>query len=158
MNAIYKGLGQSTLRSYPVASATVIAKGDLVALVSSLLVPAGSFTWTTDLATTQANFGSVFVGVAYTESANGETDNVQVDVSGESAWEYDCASATFLPGALVAPAKQSGNLLESQKLVAAVAAASIGRVHTGVTSATRVRATFASARHTASSNTDALVS
>jgi len=151
--------GQQTLRSYPVASATVINIGDMVWTNSGEVKAAGDFTWTTDLATTRANFAALFVGIARTPSAAGETTNVQVDVSPEAVYEIDQASAAIDIGTPIGPAKQSGNLLESQKVVATGDATTcIGYAAYDYQSATtRVRVTFASARHSASSNVNANV-
>lgn len=111
--------------SVPVASATVVEIGDMVALVSNLVVPAVLFTWTTNEATTQENFHDVFLGVALSRSKAGETDPVLV--SPITTLEYDCAAATFNFANLVGPPKNSGaNTLESQML------ASVGAVNLSV--------------------------
>jgi hypothetical protein len=144
------------LRSYAVDSGTVIAKGDMVWLDTDDIKPASDFTWDTNIATTQASFAAKFVGIAVESSAAGETENVSVDVSAKSVWEMDCASANFVAGGPVGPAKQSGNLLENQKVVTAVAASSIGFVNTTGTSLTRVEVQFQSA-YAASSNVNANV-
>lgn len=157
-SAIFRGEGQAQLRSYPVLSATVIAKGDMLFLDSGTVKPAASFTWDTNIATTQASFAAAFVGIAYTASANGETDPVQVDVSSESVWEFDMASATMLVGAPMGPAKASGNALENQKIVSATATSCIFRASDNYASATtRGKVTMASAYHTGSSNVNANV-
>lgn len=156
--AIFRGEGQAQLRSYPVLSATVITKGDMLFLDSGTVKPAASFTWDTNIATTQAGFAAVFVGIAYTASASGETDPVQVDVSAESVWEFDMASATLVVGTPMGPAKASGNALENQKVVAAVAASSVFRASENYASATtRGKVTLASAYHTGSGNVNANV-
>ena len=137
----------------PVATATAIALGDLTAQVSGNAVAAGSFTWTTDLATTQTNFAAAFLGVAASrKDANVarvhgySTDNTLRTVQG--IWEFDCASASFAVGDLVGPAKQTGNLLEPQKVVSvATVALSIGRVVEATSSATRVRVEIHSTLH-----------
>lgn len=150
--------GQKTLRSYPVASATVISIGDMLWSNSGEVKPAADFTWDTNIATTQASFAALFVGIAVTPSASGETTNVQVDVSPEAVYECDQASATIDIGTPVGPAKASGNALENQKVVAATGTSCIGRAASDHQSATtRVRVTYASAFHTASSNVNANV-
>lgn len=134
------------LRPYAVDSGTVIEKNWPVWLDTNDVKPASDFTWDTDLATTQAGFSVVFVGIAYESSADGETNDILIDISGNSVYEYDCASATFQPGTPVAPAKDTGNALLNNKLVSCAAAAAIGRTVAPVqTSVTRVRAKFASA-------------
>lgn len=157
MRAIYRK-GQQVLRSYPVASATVIAIGDMVWSNSGEVKPNADYTWDTNLATTQGTHAAAFVGIALTPSAAGETNNVQVDVSPESVYEVDMASATIDIGTPVGPAKASGNALENQKVVAATATSCIGRAASDHQSATtRVLVTFASAFHTSSSNVNANV-
>ena len=157
MRAIHRN-GQQTLRSYPVASATVIAIGDMVWSNSGEVKPAADYTWDTNLATTQGTFAAAFVGIARTASAAGETTNVQGDVSPEAVYEMDQASATIDIGTPVGPAKASGNALENQKVVASTGTSCIGRAAADYQSATtRVRVTLASAYHTASSNVNANV-
>lgn len=137
--------GEMELRKYAVDSATVVAKGDLLFLDTDDVKPAADFTWDTDLATTQAGFAAVFVGVAYESSASGESTAISVDIA-PTVYEFDCASATFQPGAGVAPAKDTGNALLSQKLVAATGTSCIGRTIGPVqTSVTRVKAKLGSA-------------
>lgn len=157
MRAIHRH-GQQSLRSYPVASATVIAIGDLVWSNSGEVKPAADFTWDTNIATTQASYAALHVGVARTPSASGETTNVQVDVSPMAVYEFDQASAAIDIGTPVGPAKASGNALENQKVVAATGTSCIGRAAADYQSATtRVRITLASAFDTASSNVNANV-
>lgn len=133
----------------PVAkiSATVISAGDLIYLdagASNVPKPAGDFTWDTDLATTQESFIDAFLGVALDTAIAGQTPRIRVGTRG--VYEFDCASASFAVGAYVGPAKQSGNLLEPQK-VAAVATAdlAIGRVVEATSSATKVKVRIFSA-------------
>ncbi len=111
----------------PVASATVIEQGDMVAWDSSnnVAYPASSETWDTNLATTQANFADNFVGVAHRASPSGETT---VLVATRGLHEFTCASANFDPGDTVGPAKATGNALEDQKVVAATGTSCIGVV------------------------------
>jgi hypothetical protein len=107
---------------------------------------AGSFTWDTDLATTQAAFHLVFMGVAM-QSYDGDAaphdiglKDGKIRIATEGVFEFDCASATFAAGALVGPAKQTGDLLEPQKVVAvATESLAIGRVQEAVASATKVK-------------------
>jgi hypothetical protein len=92
--------------------------------------PAGLFTWTTDIATTQAAFKPVFLGVSRdqrlgTEAAAG---SVLVDCSG--CFEMACAAlgAQLEIGALVGPAKAAGNNLLPQQVAVAVLAGAIGKL------------------------------
>lgn len=113
--------------SKAVASEVVIEIGDLVFDNSGDVEPAADFTWNTDIGTTQADFAPVFLGVASQRSRDGDTDPIRVGTAG--VWEFDCAAATFELGALVGPAKQTGNALESQKVVAvATKELAIGKV------------------------------
>lgn len=106
----------SPVMSKEVVSATVIEIGDLVEAPSGVPAKAADHTWNTNLATTQEEFHDNFLGVAMQRSRSGDTD--QVRIATEGVFEFDCAAATFELGALVGPAKQSGNALESQKVVA----------------------------------------
>lgn len=127
--------------SKPVASAAVIEIGDVVeeAAADEAITSAADHAWNTDLATTQEELHDRFLGVAMQRSRSGDTDAIRVATEG--VFEFDCASATFKKGALVGMAKQSGNALESQKVVAvATANLAIGRVAERVSSAaTRVK-------------------
>lgn len=150
--------GQKQLQKFAVASATVIEKGDLVYLNTSddTVKSAASFTWDTNLATTQAGFAAVFVGVAEESSAAGDTASISVDTSPFSVYEFDAASATYVAGDSLGPDKASGDALLSRQLEAAVAASSVARVYEGTAgAATKVLVTFASAYGTASANTNA---
>ncbi len=120
-----------------IASAAVIEVGDLVEQVAGAVTSADDHVWNTDLATTQGEFHDTFLGVAQERSRSGDTASIRVDTAG--VHEFDCASGTFEVGDLVGPAKQTGNLLENQK-VAAVANATlaIGRVARRGTSVTKL--------------------
>lgn len=100
-----------------VPSATVIEVGDIVGqAVNGDPYPASAETWDTNIGTTQANFAPKFLGVSGSRSRNGDADPIRVCTTG--VFEFDCAAATFEIGALVGPAKQTGNAIESQKVVA----------------------------------------
>lgn len=103
--------------------AVAVNPGDFVYRNTSDLYdyPAGSYTWDTDLATTQASFHDVFRGVSMArrtaaQTADGDRQDGNILVSGE--FTYPCAAlgSAAAIGAYVAPAKQSGNLLEPQKV------------------------------------------
>lgn len=118
------------VKSAPVATATVISIGDLCwqdSAAANTPKPASDVSWNVDLATTQADFIATFLGDAAQASASGDTDAIRLGTTG--VYEFDCAAATFAIGDLVGPAKQTGNLLENQK-VAAVAGVTmaVGRV------------------------------
>lgn len=118
--------------SKAVVSATVVEVGDLV---SNVPAAAAATTWDTNIATTQEAFHDVFLGVSEQRSRNGDTATLRLATKG--VFEFDCASATFNLGTLVGAAKQTGNLLESQKVVAvATANLAVGRVAKQYDSAT----------------------
>ncbi len=108
---------------YPVDAATVIEVGDAVYFdgTANEVFPAADFTWSVDLATTQALFDSVFAGVALSRSLAGESKDVRIATKGEA--EFDCDSASFNPDEFVG-LDESTILLENQK-VATVANAGL---------------------------------
>lgn len=110
-----------------VPTATVIEANDIIGVASGDPFPASAQAWDTDLATTQTAFALLFLGVATEFSRNGDTAPIKVNTAG--VHEFECAAGTWELGALVGPAKQSGNALEDRK-VASVAseALAIGRV------------------------------
>ena len=109
-----------------------IAAGDLVFYNSgdASVKPASSFTWDTNLATTQAGFANVFLGVALDAHSGsaGAVTNFRVDISPLSIYKYTTSSEAHVVGAIVGPAKDTGNALVNQTLANAVAASAIGRV------------------------------
>lgn len=111
-----------------VATATVIEIGDLVEMESDgTVLSVADHTWDTNIATVQEQIHDKFLGVAQQQSRTGDTDPIRVAITG--VHEFDCAAATFELGALVGPAKQTGNAAEDQKVVAvATANLAIGRV------------------------------
>ena len=128
--------GQRRIASVAVDSGTVIAIGDMLYLATDDVRPASDFTWDTNLATTQAGFADVFVGIAMHKSASGDVLPVDIDISADSEYQFGCASATYAYGATVGPDKASGNALLAQTLEAAVAASSVARVLKAEASAT----------------------
>ncbi len=138
--------GDTRPRSVAVATAQAIGIGDVISLISNTALRGADVTWDTDTATTQTAQSAGFVGISVQQKTanvarvfgNAE-DNVLVVASG-GVWEFDCASATFEFGDRVGLAKQSGNLLESQKVVGvATDLLMIGRVAKRGTSITRVQ-------------------
>lgn len=73
---------------------------------------------------TQYNFAQKFAGLSHqTKAAStarvyGASEDNKLIVHTGGCFQGDCASATFAAGDYLGPAKQSGNALESQKLVA----------------------------------------
>lgn len=90
-----------------------IAAGDLLGMESNKAVPVTSFTWDTDLATTQTAFAAAFAGLAVGNSAAASTDLRQVNVPAvqDGDVEFDCASADYKIGEYIGPAKAAGNAL-----------------------------------------------
>jgi len=119
------------------AGGTITGATSSVSITVGLPFPASDTPWDTNLATTQEAFHDAFLGVANQRGQSADTDSIQVGTNG--VYEFDCASASFNVGDLVGPAKQSGNLLEDQKVVAvATANLAIGRVAKAGTSVTKV--------------------
>lgn len=110
----------------PVAAAvdpaTVIEIGDLLWQDTDDAKPAGDFTWTTDLATTQGGFADKFLGVAMQRSRSGDVAPIRVATTG--VFEFDCTSATFELGDMVGPAANGGSTALVSQQLAAVAASS----------------------------------
>ncbi len=138
--------GDTRPRKVKIATAQAAAIGDAIAMISNTALPAASVTWNSTTAATQADMVAGFVGVSVQAKTadvarifGNSEDNVLMVAAG-GIWEFDCASATFEFGALVGMAKQSGNFLESQKVVSvATEELAIGRVAERGTSITRVR-------------------
>ncbi len=142
----------SPTKTLAVQSAVAIGKGDLVGQAPSTITgatsgasitvglpyPASDEPWGASLAATQEAFHDSFLGVSSQKSAVLDVDPITVNTRG--VHEFTCASASFVNGALVGPAKQTGNLLEDQKVVAvATENLAIGRVvghHSSVTKVT----------------------
>lgn len=125
-----------------IANATTDVDGD--AGVAGKVYPASSRKWNTDTATTQTDFHLEFLGVAgqaYDQAnptAYGVKDG-QIRIDTDGVFEFDCASASFAVGDLVGPAKDTGNDLMDQKVVAvATEALATGRVVKATTSQTKV--------------------
>lgn len=147
--------GQVQLHKVRVDSGTVIEAGDLVFLDTDDVKPASDFTWTTDLATTQGNFAAVFLGVAHQQSADGDTEDVSVDLSPHAVYEFDVNSATYEIGGTLGPDESSSTLM-NQQLEAATGVASIARAaEYKAAASTKLRVTFASAYAAGSGNVNA---
>lgn len=120
-------------------SGTVIEVGDMLYYATDDVRPASAFTWNTDLATTQAGFKDVFVGIALTAKPAGAAGKVTVMTRG--VFEMESPSTAWQYGALVGADKASGNALLSQTVETAVAASAVGIVRDTGTK-TRVRVYF----------------
>lgn len=140
-------------KRYKIGSGDDFAIGDHVfcdASDSFFIKPAADFTWNSTLAQTQADFCLRYAGVVMatytgsTFSSGGPNEyglqQGEVMVYEDGVFEENCASATFNTGTLVGMAKQSGNALESQKVVqTSTEVTSIGRVYAPATSSTKVK-------------------
>jgi len=145
------------LRKVRVDADTVIEAGDLVWLDTDDAKPASAFTWTSNLATTQGNFAAKFLGVAHQPSSKGETAPISVDVSPDSVYEFDVASAAYELGTPLGPDEATTTLMNKQ-LEGCAAAAAIARASEFTSAATSLlRVTFASAYHTSSTNANAAI-
>lgn len=151
-NSFNYRFGQTEMVKFAVDSATVIEIGDLVYLNTDDVKPAADLTWDTNLATTQADFADVFAGVAAEQSASGDTDSIDIDISPMSVYEFAVASATYEIGDKLGPDQSGGTALLSQQLEEAVAASAVAVAYERKTSATRLKVKFASALNPASSN------
>ncbi len=157
MNKLRFRSGQVHLRKVRVDSATVIEAGDLVWLDTDDAKPASAFTWTTNLATTQGNFAAKFLGVAHQPSASGETAPISIDVSSDSVYEFDVASAAYELGAPLGP-DEGSSALQNKKLEAAVATSAIARSAEFTSgNVDTLRVSFASAFSTTSANLNAQI-
>lgn len=160
MSAAQYRAGAQSIQPVPRASTMVINAGDMLFLDTSSgqCKPAAQFTWTTDLATTQAAFAAVFLGIARSSHISGDTSDCQVDMSAQAIYACACVLATFHVGDLVTPAQDGSNNNLSSNVVqkTATAAAGIGRVHHYVTPAdTTVSVKFGSAFNTGSGHKNA---
>ena len=117
-----------------VATATAISTGDLVAQVSGEVVSAADFTWTTDLATTQTNFATAFLGLSGQTKledvakiyGNSEDNKIRIDCSG--IYEGDYTGVALVIGDYVGPSSAASKLLPQSLVKVASAALAIGRV------------------------------
>lgn len=158
MNQLRFRSGQVQLARLRVDSGTVIEAGDMVFLDSDDVKPASDFTWTTDLATTQALFAAAFLGIAHQQSADGDTDDISVDLSPHAVYEFDVNAATYEVGDALGPDENSSALMDQQLEAVASAALGIARaVEYRAASSPLLRVTFASAFHNGSANANASI-
>lgn len=149
--------GHHQLIAYPVASATEVARGDMTWMAGSdnEVYPASDFPWDTNIATTQAAFAALFAGIAYQKSESGDTDDVSVDVSADTYYEFDCVSGTYTASTTFGPDQDATADLLSQKLESAVVGSSVARCQKNYSAATtRVEVRFASAHNPSANNKD----
>lgn len=146
------------LHKLRVDSATVLEAGDLVYLDSDDVKPASSFTWTTNLAITQSAFAASFLGVVHQQSADGDTDDVSVDLSPTAVYEFDVNAGTYEVGDGLGPDESSSALMNQQLEATASGTLAIARsAEYKAATSSLLRVKFASAFHTASANTNAVI-
>ena len=117
-----------------VDTTSAIALGDLVAQVSGEVISAADFTWTTDLATTQGNFTTAFLGLSgQTKLAdvakiygNSVANQIRIDCSG--IYEGDYTGSALVIGDYVGPSSAANVLLPQSLVKVATASLAIGRV------------------------------
>lgn len=124
-----------------VDATTVIETGDMLFLDTDDVKPASSFTWDTNLATTQAAFKDLFVGIAVDSHPSSVAGSILVMTEG--VFEMDSPSTAWQWGALVGPDQSGGNSMLDQTVETAVAASACGIVRDAGTK-TRVKVYFAS--------------
>jgi len=115
-----------------IASATVLEIGDLTCLSSSKAIPVSSVTGG-DAATRQAAAAAAFAGVSRSASANGDTDNVDIDTGG--LVKMAITSGTYKAGQMVAVADSGTALKDQEVVVTAYAARAIGVIWRNMTAA-----------------------
>jgi hypothetical protein len=105
------------LQPYPVKLTSsvpdhTISIGDLVAELSGAAVRADQFTWTTDLATTQAAFALALLGISADRSLEDDTSELALNIAIHMDGDFyvDMAAAgTFDVGDYLGPAKHASN-------------------------------------------------
>lgn len=148
--------GQVELHRLRVDSATVLEAGDLVYLDEHDVKPASAFPFNTDLATTRGAFAAVFLGVCHSPSAVGDVQDVSIDVSPLSVYEFDVDPATYEVGDRLAPDGDSDGLAAQRLAAVGDAAQAIARAaEYRAAAASLLRVQFASAFHPASANVNA---
>ena len=83
---------------------------------SGFVKPAGSFTWTTDLLTSQKAFVLAFAGLSDSRQLAGDPVAHPARLLFDIIAEFPCVSATFHPGDLVG-VNGAPSLLEDQNLI-----------------------------------------
>lgn len=112
---------KKTRHALPVASATVIEKGDLLYRDSGNndVRPASSQADNGGEEDNQAEFARNFIGVAVQSSASGDTDDILVETDLEAEYKVTVPSATYRFGTLLGASEAtSGTALEDQQLEA----------------------------------------
>ena len=118
--------GPQNLIEVPVATGTIIDKGDFVCVISGYAVPSSDIADAGDAAANREAAGDAFAGIAQGASDTGETAPIMVDISLESSHALDLEAAA---------AHSVGDLLE---IYATTAACSRNTLVAGSTSAVAV--------------------
>lgn len=149
--------GQMDLRKFDVLSTDLIETGDMMWFddTNNRARPANTFDHDTDLATTQGLFAAVFAGIAYGASSITDDDDITIDVSGVSIYEFTVASVTPQVGDPFGPDEDTDpdDTLLNQVLESAIATSSIARcTQFAAAAVTKLEMQFASAFNVASNN------
>ena len=144
--------GPCRLKKFAIDPTITYEEGDILYWDSSAakVKPASSYTWDTNLATTQASFTNVFVGICrelHDPNVLGAANHtmVSVDVSTESVYECDMTSGTLtaVSGLGISDAGSGTALVDQTLAVTATAANMIARVaESKPGTQTKVRVTF----------------
>ena len=121
--------GDSDFTTVPTPASTAINPGDLIFLNNGVAAVASSFTWNTDLPTTQGQFRLAFLGVSCDQKVATDASTAKILVQTRGIFEYPCSplGAAAHIGSSVGPAKDTGsNLLNQTLAVAAGVPNSIG--------------------------------
>ena len=127
--------GASDPRILEVKAATAVKIGDLVARDSAVsrryIIPASSWAWTTDLATTRAAFVVEFCGVSAQYIDETKTNRkCRVPTRGIFEFKLPSGAAALNPGDLVGPGDSGANsLLNDTVAVVTNVLQAIGRVY-----------------------------
>jgi hypothetical protein len=98
-------------------ASTAIEPGDMLWLNNDgYAEPASTFPWTTNLATTQANFHPKFLGISMDKRLASQTTPGLINVATRGRYRVPCSTDTNARnvGTLYGPGKASGNALESR--------------------------------------------
>ena len=156
--------GQMQLREYGIASATVVERTDMLWIdtTDNEVKPASDLPWGGGpLSLAQTDFANLFVGIAYEESASGDTDDIGVDVSADSVYEFDVTSATYNSGDVLGPSDNASanTAFDDQSLEGcSTTARAVARAfETKASAVTLLRVTFASVHNPSANNVNAVV-
>lgn len=101
-----------------VESATVIAVGDTVCIDGNRAVPASSLNDSGDAAANRETCADHFFGIAITASANGETEDVAVDISTDAVYEVNLQTAATVSYRAELEAYSDGGACDANEFVA----------------------------------------